>query len=58
MSSVCFKAEKVGWMAVLKIRSGAGVEYKDQILLAIAYSVKPYYKRAMGHSNSKLSFLD
>ena len=33
MSSVCFRAEKAGWMAVLKIRSGPNVERKNQILL-------------------------
>ena len=33
MSSIRFRAEKVGWMAVLKIRSGPSVNFKNQILL-------------------------
>ena len=33
MISACFRAEKVGWMAVLKIRSGPSVKCKNQILL-------------------------
>lgn len=48
ISFVRFMAEKVGWMAVSKIRSNPSIEYKNQILLVIANSAKPYYKSAMG----------
>ena len=46
-SFVCFRAEKKGWMAVLKIKSAKSVECKNQILPVIAYSAKPYHKIAM-----------
>jgi hypothetical protein len=47
VSSVCFRAEKVGWMADSKIRSGLSVKCKNQILPVIAFNAEPYHKRAM-----------
>ena len=46
-SSVCFRAEKVGLMTLLKIRSGPSIDCKNQILPVIAQSAKPYCKRAI-----------
>ena len=47
VSSISFRAEKVGLMADSKIRTSLSVECRNQILHAIAYSTEPYYIRAM-----------
>ena len=55
-SCVCFRAEKVGWMADSKIRSGSGVVCKNQFLPGITYNTEPYYKRAMYLVKRKIGF--
>ena len=47
VSSVSFEAEKVGWMADQKIRSGPSVECKNYILPLMAFNTEPYDKTAM-----------